>query len=62
MSVLELFTDVEEVDLRARHHDANQSSVVRAQALQRQKQHGRASILLRESKQTHRKLVYHMPS
>lgn len=61
MSVLELFTDVEEVDLRARHHDTNQGSVVRAQALQRQKQHGCTFILLCESKQTQRGLKACLP-
>lgn len=40
VSVLELFADVEEVHLGARHHDADQGSVVRTQALQRQKQQG----------------------
>lgn len=32
---LELFANVEEVDLATRHHDADQGPVVRAKALQR---------------------------
>lgn len=45
VSVLELLADVEEVDLGARHHDADQGSVVRAQALRTQKQNACAFIL-----------------
>lgn len=41
VSVLELFADVEEVDLGAGRHDADQGSVVCPQALKRQKQDGR---------------------